>query len=113
MNRHSPQLPTQFRLQPLRIPAGWAVEYNDFREVDATAEAVGSLVVREDLLQLRHLRSGVVVDLGWYGDERTGQFLVLVHAGGFDGDRLHEVRGRDRTEITREIEALLERLNRA
>ena len=57
----------QFKLQPLRIPAGWTVKYNNFSEYDPQkdgAEYVFELV--EDLLQLEH--ENLLIDLGWYPD---------------------------------------------
>ena len=40
-------------LQPLRIPAGWVVQYNDFREADPSPQSIDADLLREDLLQLK------------------------------------------------------------
>lgn len=94
-------------LQPLRIPAGWVVEYNDLREADASPQSIDAAWLREDLLQLKHLRAGVLVDVGWYGDAESGEFAVYVQDGDFHGGRLHEFRSRDRLAVVAEIERLL------
>ncbi len=94
-------------LQPLRIPAGWVVDYNDLREADPSPQSVAALLLREDLLQLRHPKAGVLVDVGWYGDADSGEFAVYVQAGNFRGERLHEFRSRDRLVIVAEVERLL------
>src|SRR5947209_4319067 len=94
-------------LQPLRIPAGWVVEYNDFREADPSAHSIETFLLCEDLLQLRHPKAGLLVDVGWYGNAESGEFAVFVQAGDFQGDRLHEFRSRDRLVIVVEVERLL------
>lgn len=94
-------------LQPLRIPDGWVVAYNDFREADPSAESFEEFLLREDLLQLKHRTTDVLVDVGWYGDLTSGEFAIYVQAGDFLGDQLHEFRSRDRLAIVSEIERLL------
>lgn len=44
------------------------VEYNDFREADPSPQSLDALLLRKDLSQLKHPRTGVLVDVGWYGD---------------------------------------------
>ncbi len=70
-------------------------------------QSVAALLLREDLLQLRHPKAGVLVDVGWYGDADSGEFAVYVQAGNFRGERLHEFRSRDRLVIVAEVERLL------
>ena len=94
-------------LQPLRIPAGWMIEYNDLREADPSPQSFDAQVLREDLLQLKHSMTGVLVDVGWYGDAELGEFAIHVHRGDFSGERLHEFRSRDRHALVAEIERLL------
>jgi hypothetical protein len=99
-------------LQPLRIPAGWVVEYNDLREADASPLSIDAACLREDLLQLKHPRTGILVDIGWYGDAESGEFVVYVQDGDFRGRRLHEFRSRDRLSVVAEVERLLVSLGR-
>src|SRR4051812_626805 len=94
-------------LQPLRIPAGWVVEYNDLREADPSPQSIDASLLREDLLQLKHPGTGVLVDVGWYGDAESGEFAIFVQAGDFRGERLHESRSRDRLVVVAEVERLL------
>ena len=60
-------------LQPLRIPIGWTVAYNEFTEIEPYSdikvvglpdEDVWELFL-QDLLQLKHKRHNVLIDLGW------------------------------------------------
>jgi hypothetical protein len=94
-------------LQAIRVPAGWMVEYNDLREVDPSPQSIDSLLLREDLLQLRHPWADVLIDVGWYGDAESGEFAVYVQAGDFRGERLHEFHSRDRLAVVTEVERLL------
>ena len=93
-------------LQRLKVPAGWSIEYHDFRELDPASGR--ELHFRQDLLQLVHQPSGYVVDLGWYpsGDMDRGRFAVYVVRGDCDTP-LHEFRSRDRVRVVAEIERLL------
>ena len=94
-------------LQPLRIPAGWVVEYNDFREIDPSPQAVDQSWLREDLLQVKQPRIGILVDVGWYGVADSGQFVIFVHKGDFRRECLHEFHSRDRLSVVAEVERLL------
>ena len=98
-------------LQPLRIPAGWHVGYNDFREVDATPEAIQADLLREDLLQLVLDTPKRVVDLGWYGGA-DGAFRAICCEPDFLGEILADVRCASRLEAVTTIEELLERFGR-
>jgi hypothetical protein len=93
-------------LQPLKVPAGWSIEYHDLRELDPATGR--ELNFRDDLLQLVHQLSGCVVDVGWYpsGDMERGQFAVYVVRGDW-ATPLHEFRSRDRVRVVAEIERLL------
>lgn len=94
-------------LQPLRIPSGWVVQSNDFREADPSPQSIDALLLREDLLQLKHRKTGVLLDVGWYGDAESGEFAIYVHQGDFLGESLHEFRSRDRLAVVAEIERSL------
>jgi fibronectin type 3 domain-containing protein len=101
-------------LQPLRIPAGWLVEYNDgLYECDPLPERVAEddriFFFKEDMLQMKHLRRDRLLDLGWYpeGDLAAGAYKVVVYEGDFRGRLLHEFRTADRRTIVAEIERLL------
>ena len=94
-------------LQPLRIPAGWVVQYNDLRKADVSLHAINADWLREDLLQIKHPASNVLVDVGWYGDAESGEFVIYVQDGDFQGRSLHEFRSRDRLSIVAEVERLL------
>ena len=75
-----------FELQPLRIQAGWKVEYNSFTDYDIELhnrnEMFSYLV--EDLLQLSFHKEvssvSLIIDLGWYpsGDTNGSYKLYLV-----------------------------------
>jgi hypothetical protein len=66
-------------LQPLRIPSGWVVSYNSFREVDADFKTYDdtSWYFNEDMLQIEFRHGAVLIDLGWYPSARTRGHFVL------------------------------------
>lgn len=106
--------PTGFPLQPLRIPMGWHVDYNNgLYEIDPLPELVPEAdrwwVFKEDMLQLTHPRSNRLLDLGWYpeGDLAGGHYGLVAYEGDFRGRLLHEFRSRDRLALVAEIERLL------
>jgi hypothetical protein len=110
-----PAQPTQVLLQPLRIPAGWGVEYNNgLYELDPSPEHVPEQdrwwLFKEDMLQLRHKRRDRLLDLGWYpeGDLIQGHSGLVLYEGDFRGRLLHEFSTRDRMALVAEIEWLLQ-----
>jgi hypothetical protein len=109
-----PQQSTQIPLQPLRIPAGWHVAYNNgLFEIDPLPELFPDenpwWIFKEDMLQMYNERFNRMLDLGWYpeGDLIAGGYGLVVYEGDFRGRLLHEFRTRDRLELVAEIERLL------
>jgi hypothetical protein len=102
------------RLQPLRIPAGWLVSYNNgLYEIDPDPVLVPESdrwwVFKEDMLQMRHEATNRLLDLGWYpeGDLSGGAYGLVVHEGDFRGPELHRFSTRDRSALVAEVERLL------
>ncbi|MEW5929229.1 MAG: hypothetical protein AB1941_17375 [Gemmatimonadota bacterium] len=96
-------VPPQFpRRQPLRVPPGWLVRYNQFYEVDPGPD----WLTLEDQLQATHEGRGRMVDVDWRRDDDSpdGTYRVVVHAGDFRGDRLHTFRSPDRLAVVAEVE---------
>ena len=103
-----------YRLQPLRIPAGWYVQYNNgLYEIDPVADSVVEddrwYVFKQDMLQLRHSHFDRLLDVGWNpdGDVAAGTYGLVVYEGNFTGRLLHEYDTRIRLELVAEIERLL------
>jgi hypothetical protein len=101
-------------LQPLRIPAGWLVQYNNgFYEIDPNPELIPELdrwwVFKEDMLQIRHERHNRLLDLGWYpeGNLEEGHYGLVMYEGDFTGELLQEFQTPSRTTLVTEIERLL------
>ena len=107
---------TELLLQPLRIPSGWTVNYNEFKEIEPEFETFDdrSGEFKEDILQLVHPRAGVIVDLGWYPQhQRRGRFTLLAvrindddQAGEWDRP-LERMRTRSKQKVVRTIESWL------
>lgn len=105
-------------LVPLRVPAGWLVEYNTFVEFGpdrAPAADDYRWHHSEDLLQIRSCKvvdgawqadpDGYLVDLGWYPDgEPTGAYRLVVVRPDFRGDTVIEVSHREQSVIRQAIE---------
>jgi hypothetical protein len=102
-------------LQPLRIPSGWMVIFNDgFYEIDPLAEAIPAdkhiWFFKEDMLLLQNAHYNRLLDVGWYpsGNLERGEYALRLHEGEADTRRqLHEFRTRDRLTLVAEIERLL------
>ena len=75
-----------FELQPLRIQAGWKVEYNNFTAYDISLNNKNEMFsyLVEDLLQLSFHKEDssvrLIIDLGWYpsGDANGSYKLFMV-----------------------------------
>ena len=106
--------PAGLPLQPLRIPAGWHVKYNNgLYKVDPLPGLIPEddrwWVFKQDMLWMVHPQSNRLLDLGWYpeGDLVSGQYGLVVYEGNFRGRLLHEFDTRDRLVLVAEIERLL------
>lgn len=114
ITRVVPAPPAQVPLQPLRVPAGWAVVYNNgLYELDPSPKVVPEpdrwWLFKEDMLQMRHERRDRLLDLGWYpeGDLVQGHYGLVVYEGDFRGRLLFAFSTRDRLTLVAEIERLL------
>jgi hypothetical protein len=105
-------------LQPLRIPAGWLVSYNQLAELDPDPAALDREAALaffgQDLLQFERPACNRLVDVGWYphGDLTEGQYRLVVYEGDFRGRLLHEFATRSRTALVAELERVLEAAGR-
>jgi hypothetical protein len=102
-------------LQPLRIPNGWLVAYNQLCEIDPDPAVLTShdeawSYFREDLLQFVRPGCDRLVDVGWYpdGDLPNGKYRLVVYEGDFRGRLLHEFATRSRVALVAELERILE-----
>src|SRR5438552_2819501 len=102
-------------LQPLRIPAGWAVSYSKLHEIDPANVRVDDRYwfLDEDLLQMRHDRFNRLLDVGWYpsGDSAEGAYGLVIYEGDFHGRLLFEYRTPSHSKLIAEIERLLEEMS--
>ncbi len=109
--------PYQFEhpYQPLRIPAGWTVSYNQFYELDATREHVEEVpsFLKEDMLQMRHEQRNRLLDLGFTpeNDWEEGKFRLVLYEGDFGGTLLYEFDSRDKEKVADKINELLFRVS--
>ena len=95
----------------LRVPTGWRVNYNDFREIAPAGDRDG---LKEDLFQAYHANTNRLLDLGWYPNgDPSGGFRIEVYVGDFGGERLHSVSSADRAWIVVELERLLASIARS
>jgi hypothetical protein len=80
-------MPSHLPLQPLRIPSGWRVRFNDWAEVEPE-HPDPTMHLSEDMLLLEHEQCNLIVDVGWYGRAPAGAYGAVVHRGSFDGPEL-------------------------
>lgn len=101
----------EHRLQPLRIPTGWTVAYNDLHQIDPSdvAEDDPYTFLKEDLLQMRQEHFDRLLDVGWYpsGNLADGAYRLVVYEGDFHGKLLFEMRTADQAQLVAEVERLL------
>ena len=102
------------RLQPLRIPAGWLVSYNNgLYEIDPDPAVVPESdrwwVFKQDMVQMLHGATNRLLDIGWYpeGDLVIGSYGLVIHEGDFRGPELHSFMTQDRLALVAEVERLL------
>lgn len=101
-------------LQPLRVPAGWSMAYNNgLWEIDPDPTLIPEderwLIFKEDMLQMHHARANKLLDLGWHpeGDLENGHYKLVLYEGDFRGSLIHEFHTQNRLELIVEIERLL------
>jgi hypothetical protein len=116
----------KMKLIELRIPAGFAVCYNNFYDVEPEAdENIDGFIKNwhyftQDLLQINKMKivkgawivpkegqNKLVIDLGWSPDSSLdGEYILVVVNENWD--TLKEKRSRDRFEIKETLETWLE-----
>ena len=96
-----------YELQPLRIQAGWSIEYNNFSEYDMSIHGEEDCYeLNEDLLQLKHIRANIIIDLGWYPPhscDKGNYILYLIKNYDWENP-LDKVMTRDKKEVIKTIE---------
>ena len=98
-------------LHALRIPAGWLIEYNQFYAMPSDHPMAWSVVCKDSLLMLKHMRREVLVDLSWMpAEDPKGAYLLRVFKSDHWGEELHAFESRDRVAVITEIERLLDEI---
>jgi hypothetical protein len=95
------------KLQPLRIPMGWNIAYNNWFECDASDSDSDDHLV-EDLYQIYHEKLDLLLDVGWYGSVADGQFGAILLQHDFRGEELATFNSRNRQEIVSVVEEWLQ-----
>lgn len=95
-----------YRLQPLRIPAGWEIKLNYFTEYDLTVHGEhDSFELNEDLLTLYNEKADLTIDLGWYPQhDVAGKYILLLARGSDWRHPLEEFSSRSKDEMISCIE---------
>lgn len=95
-----------YELQPLRVQAGWKIEFNDFTEYDIAIHGRHDCFeLHEDLLQLLNEQARLVIDLGWYPSyDENGNYLLLLIKDYNWNFPLEKVVSRSKEEIVSYIE---------
>jgi hypothetical protein len=103
------------QLQPLRIPAGWAVLHHDLTKIslEEIDDANCYTYLKEDLLLLTHPVFNRTIALGCYpaGNKAAGAYQLDVYEGDCAGDKIVTFRTRDRHRLVHEIETMFLKLS--
>lgn len=96
------------RLQALRVTSGWRIDYHAFYDVPLTRANVQAGIQKQNLLQAKHDRHDILLDLGFVpeGDFKRGAYKLAVYRGDFTGELLHAFSSREKRRIVAEIERL-------
>lgn len=65
----------------LVIPETWDLSYHEFRQIDPqklSPDDLDWLLLKQDLLQIKHKATGILLDVGWYPDSSPSGFYRLV-----------------------------------
>lgn len=93
-------------LQALRIPSGWVVEFNDWREVDPGDEFSQDWL-SEDLLQLKNAQLDLLIDVGWCGQDLDSAFRAALYRGDFQGQQVASFDSKSRLDVVATVELWL------
>jgi len=106
--RLEPVAPVEALRQPLRVPPGWLIEYNELME----AEPGPDWLTRHDQLQARYQRRDRMLDVDWRRTDEhpDGIFRIVLYEGDFSGTLLHTYWSADRLEVVAEIERVMLRV---
>lgn len=99
-------------VQPLRITSGWKVDMrNHLFEIDPTPETVKNFTLfNQTMLVMSHAEKNRLLDVGWTDEMNfeEGEYYLVLYEGGFHGTELYSYRGKDRLELVKQIESILE-----
>ncbi|QDH21688.1 hypothetical protein [Saccharibacillus brassicae] len=100
------------KLLPLRIPSGWEVSYNSLTEMDPSQQKTDDENVwfnfTEDLLQVKHTKFGILLDVGWYPERDPDGYYGLELIKNYDwSNPLVSVDTKDIQDLAERIESLL------
>lgn len=106
--------PENVPVQPLRITSGWKVMMrNHLFEIDPTPETVQSFHwFNRTMLVMRHEGKNCLLDVGW-SDEMNfegGHYCLTLYENDYGGEELYAYTGRDRLELVKQIETVLEKV---
>lgn len=96
-----------YELQPLRLQAGWSVEYNNFSEYDMSVHGEEDCYeLNEDLLQFKFTGANIIIDLGYYPAHNCDEGnYILYLVKDYDWENpLEKVMTRDKKEVIKTIE---------
>jgi hypothetical protein len=117
--RFSLDVRTTPRHQPLRIPQGWLIVYNNaLYEIDPIPELVAEddrwWIFKEDMMMLSHERSNRLLDLGWLpeGDFVHGGYVLQLYDKDFLGRQILRFETQSRLELVSKMEEIMNRVCR-
>ena len=96
------------KLQPLRVPPLWRVEYNKFFQVDPEVIFGRGDELTSTLFVAKNTAHNLSIDVGWYPDsDPDGRYIVTLYQGGNFYDTIGEFESRSRLEVVAAVEQWL------
>ena len=103
-------------LQKINIPPSFTVTEHEFYTYDPTneySEEASEYYLSEDLFQVLHGPSQLIVDVGWYGDisKNKGQYVLKVITNEFWDEPVSTIYITSQSELTNVLNKTLEALD--
>ncbi|MDR1285062.1 MAG: hypothetical protein LBJ88_02550 [Campylobacteraceae bacterium] len=100
-----------FNLQPVKVPVGWVITYNNFFDIDPLKIKNDDILwdnFTEDLFQIKNEHKNILLDLDWYPEMNpNGNYCIKLIQDNNWEEPLIDINNKDKKEIVEIIEKIL------